>query len=98
MSKISPVFEQIKSVPKGRVTTYGDIAKRLYISPRQVGRLLHLNPNPEEYPCHRVVKSDGSIATGYAFGGQKVQIDKLTREGIEIRKGKIVNLNYYRIK
>ena len=94
---MNPVYEIIKEIPTGEVTTYGAIGKKLNISPRLVGRILHNNPDPKKYPCHRVVRSDGCIAEGYTFGGKEGQIEKLNREGVEIKNGKICDFKKYLI-
>ena len=60
-------------IPRGKVTTYGVIAKKLGMSPRVVGYVLHLNPDGSKTPCHRVVNRNGRIAPGYAFGGKYEQ-------------------------
>lgn len=94
MKNAELVYRFIENVPLGKVTTYGAIGRALSISPRLVGRILHLNPNPEKYPCHRVVKSDGTVASGFAFGGREGQMKKLVSEGIEIKDEKINLLKY----
>lgn len=92
---IDSVFEIIKNIPAGKGTTYGAIGKTLNISPRLVGRILHQNPDPDKYPCHRVVRSDGTIAAGYAFGGKNEQIKKLISEGIEITNDRVCNMQNF---
>ena len=92
---MNPVYEIIKNIPKGKVTTYGSIGIKLNISPRLVGRILHNNPDPDKYPCHRVVRSNGTIAEGFAFGGESAQIERLISEGVEIKNGRICNLKKY---
>lgn len=85
------VYAVLKEVPCGKVTTYGDIA-RLIGAPRcarQVGWALHNNPEPIVNPCHRVVFKDGSVCTGFAFGGPEVQTQLLQDEGVEVTGGKI---------
>ena len=77
-----------KKIPRGRVATYGEIARILKTSPRAVGGALHRNSCPIKIPCHRVIKSDGSLG-GYS-GGVKKKIILLKREGIKIHDGKIV--------
>lgn len=84
------VYQMVKNVPRGKVTTYGRIAKSLGIGPRQVGQILHKNPSGEVTPCHRVVRTDGKIADGYAFGGEFKQREKLEKEGIVFSRGKIL--------
>lgn len=85
-----------KKIPCGKVTTYGEIARVLKTSPRAVGRALHGNPHPIEIPCHRVVKSDGSLG-GYV-GGIKNKMRLLGGEGIIVRSNKIVKFNNYLMK
>lgn len=84
------VYELLKKIPKGRVTTYGEIARKLKSKAyRGVGQIVGANPNAPKVPCHRVVKSDGGIS-GYAFGVDK-KIALLKSEGVEVKNGKIVN-------
>ena len=83
------VFELLKYIPKGKVTTYGFIAAFLQInSPRVVGNILHKNETPEIYPCHRVIKSYGTLASSYAFGGLGAQKKLLQAEGIRFVNGR----------
>jgi len=85
----SKVYELVFKIPKGRITTYKLVAealnKRAY---RAVGNALNKNPY-KSVPCHRVVKSDGSIG-GYSRGKRK-KIKILRREGITIKNNKIVD-------
>ena len=67
------------SIPRGYVTTYKLYAEALGTSPRQVGRLMAANPYPVVLPCHRVVRSDGSLG-GYT-GGVDVKRRLLSYEG-----------------
>lgn len=79
------VYEMVRHIPKGRVASYGQIA-RLVGRPRNarfVGFALHANPEPGVTPCHRVVFKDGSLASGFAFGGEDEQRHLLQAEGIE---------------
>ncbi|MFQ5452534.1 MAG: MGMT family protein [Candidatus Paceibacterota bacterium] len=88
--KNKTVFKLIATIPKGKVTTYKLLAQAAGISnPRTVGQIIHHNLHPEKYPCHRVVKSDGSLATGYAFGGAAAQKSKLTKEGMAFLNNRI---------
>lgn len=86
------IYQQVAKIPKGKVTTYGAIAKSVGIkNPRVVGFALHVNKNPDNIPCHRVVNRLGRLAPGYAFGGLSVQKQLLEHEGIEF-EGEFVNL------
>ncbi len=78
------VFEQVRRIPRGKVSTYGQIA-RLIGSPRSaryVGWALRGNSEPVKVPCHRVVFKDGRLAEGYAFGGEETQRALLEDEGV----------------
>jgi len=76
------VYMLVQLVPIGRVTTYGSIASLLGISPRLVGRILGMNPEPIVVPCHRVVKSGGKLG-GYSMpGGPRIKRKILVLEGV----------------
>lgn len=89
------VYKLVKLIPKGKVTTYGAIARKLSMSPRAVGYTLHLNPDGAKTPCHRVVNRVGRIAPGFAFGGQGVQKMRLEQEGIEFIDENHLDLKRY---
>ncbi|MBI2097317.1 MAG: methylated-DNA--[protein]-cysteine S-methyltransferase [Candidatus Vogelbacteria bacterium] len=94
MSNDDLVFEVVRLVPRGQVTTYGAIAKLTGLGPRIVGQILHRNQRPRKIPCHRVVRSDGSLAAGYAFGGPTAQKKKLLAEGIIFKNGCVQLKNF----
>jgi methylated-DNA-[protein]-cysteine S-methyltransferase len=89
------VYAQLKAVPKGKVTTYKDLAHSLGTGAyRAVGQALRTNPYAPRVPCHRVVASDGKI--GGFFGttsGEPVQrkIALLQKEGILVHEGRVVD-------
>ena len=90
------VYEYLKSVPRGKVVTYGMIARangRPRAS-RQVGNALHRNPTPVVIPCHRVVNREGRLAPAFAFGGVEKQAQLLMSEGVEVING-FVDLEKY---
>lgn len=81
-------FEKlVRKIPKGKVTTYGILAKRLGIHPRTVGILLKNNKDLVKIPCYRVVYSDGRIG-GYSRGIKR-KVHLLKRDGIKVIDGKI---------
>ena len=86
------VYKKLLEVPLGMVTTYGELARAVGLTngQRAIGRIMNKNPYPVIVPCHRVVKSDGKIG-GY-FYGEDVKTNMLSKEGIEIKSGKIQNL------
>jgi methylated-DNA-protein-cysteine methyltransferase-like protein len=78
------VFKALQSIPVGKVTKYMMLAKHVGIkSPRVIGNILHKNEDSNLYPCHRVVRSDGKIASGYAMGGPNEQMRRLRQEGVQ---------------
>lgn len=96
------VYNLVKKIPKGKVTTYGYIAKQckmqnLNITPRIVGFILHDNKIPE-IPCHRVVTKDGRIAKNYAFGGWRKQRRRLLAEGVQFKDNIHVDLKEHEWK
>ena len=92
------VYIVVKEIPCGKVATYGDVARLCGNArmSRQVGWALHVNPQPGVIPCHRVIFSDGSLSTGFAFGGKDVQKNLLLSEGVEVSKDYKVDLKKYR--
>ena len=91
------VYEAVRQIPKGRVTTYGQIAL-MAGSPRAsrvVGGALHRNPQPGEIPCHRVVNREGRLAPDFAFGGLDAQRRLLEAEGVTVSDDGFVNLHQY---
>jgi methylated-DNA-protein-cysteine methyltransferase-like protein len=76
------VYAVVRSVPPGRVTTYGTIARLLgrIRGARQVGWAMH--NCPDEVPAHRVVGAGGYLSGGWAFGHPSIQRALLEEEGI----------------
>lgn len=74
------VYNVVKKIPKGKVLTYKEVAKKAgnEKASRAVGNILHKNFNPR-IPCHRVIRTDGVIG-GYNRGGRR-KIDILKEEG-----------------
>lgn len=92
------VYEITKKIPKGKVSTYKDIAEVLGCKAyRAVGNALNKNKNWPAVPCHRVVGSNGKL-TGFARG-IKEKARLLTQEGIEIEKDRVKDLkkHFYKI-
>lgn len=85
MNTFEKIYEVVKSIPKGKVASYGTVAL-LAGNPRWsrvVGYALHVNPQPGTIPCHRVVTKNGELAKAFAFGGENMQRTLLTEEGVE---------------
>ncbi len=92
MIKSLEVLRMLTKIPKGKVTTYGTLAKAAKTSPRAVGQIMRRNERPEMYPCYKVVSSSGKIH-GYSgcMSGKihNKKISLLKKDGIIIEKGKI---------
>lgn len=74
MTPFEKIYKLVSLVPKGKVLTYKKIAEIAGIKDiRVVGFALNKNKNPKKIPCHRVIRSDGKLAEGYVFGGQRMQ-------------------------
>jgi methylated-DNA-[protein]-cysteine S-methyltransferase len=85
------VLKLASKIPKGKITTYKEIAKKLGTKAyRAVGSALKSNKRLIEIPCHRVVKSDGSIGR---YSGRYKKAYLLKKEGIRIENGKIVDFS-----
>ena len=93
------IYEAVKKIPKGKVATYGQIAKMAGNErmSRAVGNALHKNPEPDKIHCYKVVNSKGELACKFVFGGRDVQAKLLEAEGIEVVNNK-VDLNKYGMK
>lgn len=85
------IYEITKKIPKGKVATYGQIA-RLSGSPnaaRLVGLLMKNNPDQITIPCHRVVGSDGRLCGYSAPGGIAKKKEILMKEGVIFIKDRV---------
>lgn len=85
------IYDVVKQIPRGKVATYGQVAL-LAGNPRWarvVGYALHVNPDPENIKCHRVVNRNGEVSKAFAFGGENMQILLLREEGVEVTDGKV---------
>jgi methylated-DNA-[protein]-cysteine S-methyltransferase len=89
------VYQVLKRVPKGRVTTYGSIATAIHSGPRAVGTAVASNPWSLFVPCHRVIPSDLSVGN-YSMNqrpdkeGCRTKEELLRREGVLFRDNKIL--------
>jgi len=83
------IYKKLLEVPSGYVTTYGELAKAINLKngQRVVGQIMKNNPFPVIVPCHRVVKSDGTVG-GYAYGTERKKY-MLSKEGLKINDDKI---------
>lgn len=97
MTTFQKIYNVVQKIPKGKVATYGTVA-RLAGNPRWsrvVGYALHVNPLPGIIPCHRVVNREGKTADTFAFGGGDIQRQMLEQEGIVFEADGHIDLSKY---
>lgn len=82
------VWNELKKIPKGEVRTYKEIAAAIGKpnSSRAVANACGKNPKPIEIPCHRVIRSDGSLGGYSGKGGVSTKRKLLKREGISLNR------------
>lgn len=97
MNTFERIYAVVRKIPKGRVASYGQVAA-MAGNPhwaRVVGYALHVNPEPNEIPCYRVVTKDGGLSEAFAFGGINQQRLLLERDGVEFdANGKVLMEKY----
>ena len=78
------VWKYLKTIPKGQTRTYKEVAKAIkrLLSYRAVANAIAKNPYSPLIPCHRVIKSDGSVGGYSGKGGVKTKVKLLKSEGI----------------
>ena len=95
MNTFEKIYELVAKIPKGKVATYKTLADLTATNPKVVGYALHVNKDPDNVPCHRVINSKGRVSEGFAFGGPKVQQKMLEEEGVIFDKWGKTNLQKY---
>ena len=63
------IWSELRKIKLGHTKTYGEIAKKYRLSPRHVGKICGQNKLVLSIPCHRVIKSDGSLGGFTSIGG-----------------------------
>ncbi|WP_224491301.1 MGMT family protein [Robertkochia flava] len=105
MSKAKPdkesfferVYEVVRKVPFGKVTSYGAIARYLGAagSARMVGWAMNASHGKEDVPAHRVVNRKGLLTGKHHFDGTRLMQQLLESEGVEVIDDQIQNLERY---
>jgi methylated-DNA-protein-cysteine methyltransferase-like protein len=92
------IITEILAIPRGRVSSYGDIARRAGFQngARQVVRALHSQSEKYNLPWYRVIRADGFIAL--EGEGRALQIKLLKREGVKVSSAGKVDLAKYGAK
>ena len=97
MNTFEHIYMAVSTIPRGKVASYGQIA-RLVGNPRLsrvVGYALHVNPDPDRIPCYRVVNRFGEVSEAFAFGGENVQRKLLMQDGVEFDENGRVKKEYF---
>lgn len=89
------VYEVVKQIPYGRITTYGAIAKKIGApkSARMVGYALNASAMQEDVPAHRVVNRKGLLTGKHHFQGTNLMKQLLENEGVKIKENTVQNFN-----
>ena len=91
------VYQVVRQIPEGRVTSYGAIAKYLGAarSARMVGWAMNASHQDDTIPAHRVVNRKGLITGKHHFGGTNLMQQLLENEGVVIHSNQIQNFKDY---
>jgi len=89
------VYEVVKQIPYGKITTYGAIAKKIGApkSARMVGYALNGSAMQEDVPAHRVVNRKGLLTGKHHFQGTNLMQQLLENEGVKIKENTVQNFN-----
>ncbi len=87
------VYEVVRQIPHGKVTSYGAIAKAIGSpqSSRMVGYAMNASHNMEDVPAHRVVNRNGVLTGKFHFDGTNLMQQLLEAEGVKVEENKILN-------
>lgn len=97
MNTFEHIYAVVRAIPRGKVASYGQVA-RLAGNPRLsrvVGYALHVNPDPANIPCYRVVNRFGEVSEAFAFGGGNRQRELLLKDGVEFDENGRVKKEYF---
>ena len=80
------VWNYLKKIPRGKVKTYSEVAKAIGkpLAVRAVANAIGKNPLAPQIPCHRVIRSDGSLGGYSGKGGIKTKRLLLKKEGVTL--------------
>ena len=89
------VYEVVKQIPFGRVTTYGAIARKIGSpqSARMVGYALNASHNQDDIPAHRVVNRQGMLSGKHHFQGTNLMQQLLENEGVTVKNNQVAEFN-----
>jgi methylated-DNA-protein-cysteine methyltransferase-like protein len=90
-SSYQRIWDVVRQIPKGKVASYGEIAKLsgFFGQARNVGYYLHALPNASNVPWHRVINSQGRISLPKTSSHYAKQKHLLEKEGVVFKKGRV---------
>ena len=83
------VLIALQKIPKGKVTTYKNLAFRFWLHPRAIASIMKYNKDPLTYPCYKVISASGKISGYNTEQGVPEKVEKLKADGIPIIDWKI---------
>ena len=94
------IYKVVKTIPKGKVATYGQVAAAAgnFRWARVVGYALHNNPDPANIPCYRVVNREGRVSSAFVFGGENAQVQLLKSDGVRFLDETHVDMENFQVK
>lgn len=88
-------IELLQKIPKGKVVTYKELARKCGTSPRAVGSMMAHNEDPKNYPCYKVVSSSGELCGYSAKGGLIKKRALLEKDGVRFTGNKVNKKHLY---
>jgi len=87
------VYEVVRLIPKGKVTSYGAIAN--YLGVRRSARMVGwaMNGAPKDVPAHRVLNRNGLLTGKNAFATPTLMQELLQKEGVKVKDDQVMNLD-----
>ncbi len=97
MNTYERIYTVVRQIPSGKVATYGQVARLAGNArwARVVGYALHVNPEPQNIPCYRIVDRMGRLSSAFAFGGSNAQRTLLEADGVQVSQDGYVDLKRY---
>ena len=74
------IWNELKKIRPGYTKSYGEIAKKFKLSPRYIGKICGQNKIPLAIPCHRVIRSDGTMGGFSSSGGIIIEFSTVSLE------------------
>lgn len=91
-------IRMLKKIPRGKVVSYGELARILKTSPRAIGKVMAENPDQLHYPCYKVVSARGNLCGYSGRGGLEGKRKMLEKEGVVVDGGKVAQKYFYTFK